>query len=53
MEKSGVIWDFRELSLKLEIRDYSGKMLKKLSFSIFPCVDSRKRVHFGISVTIA
>ena len=31
---------------KMEIRGYSGIKLKKLSFSIFPCVDSKKRVHF-------
>ena len=33
-------------SKKMEIRGYSGKMLKKWSFSIFTCVDSRKREHF-------
>ena len=31
-------------SKEMEIRGYSGKMLK--SFNIVPCVDSRKRVHF-------
>ena len=56
-KKSGVTWFFWELFFKksgvtlffresLEIRGYSGKMSKKLSFSVFPCVDSRKRVHF-------
>ena len=32
---------------KLEIRGYSGKMLKKKwSYSIFSCVGLRLRVHF-------
>ena len=32
----GVIWFFRELSLKkMKIRGYSGKMLKKWSYSVF------------------
>ena len=30
----------------MEIRGYSGKMLNKLSYSVFPCVGLRQRVHF-------
>ena len=57
MEKSELIWVFRELSLRKDgVMWFPGlskkKWLfrendeKKLSYSVFTCVDLKQRVHF-------
>ena len=47
LKKCGIVWFFRELFFKKwRYVNIPGKCWKKWSYSIFPCVSLRLRVHF-------